>query len=126
MTTTSPAVKTGLARACGKSNLTSQELHTKAEHEAELKTVLCCQTQADCRIPRWKSEYEKLSEEYDALVQTHTTTYEQFKVREDLQRLWKVKSCVDTAARSMVCVTKEQMLQKSTYQTRHKKEGISL
>ena len=43
---------------------------------------------------------KKLSDEYDELEQAHETTYGEFKaVRDDLHRLWKVKSCVDTAAR---------------------------
>ena len=43
---------------------------------------------------------KKLTEEYDELEQAHETTYGEFKtVRDDLHRLWKVKSCVDTAAR---------------------------
>ena len=97
----------------------------KAEHEAELKQFYAARRRLTAEFPDGKVNMKKLSEEYDALVQTHTTTYEQFKsVREDLQRLWKVKSCVDTAARSMVR-TKEQMLQNQP-QTRHKKEDISL
>ena len=67
---------------------------------------------------------KKLSAEYDALEQAHETTYGEFKtVRDDLHRLWKVKSCVDTAARFNER-TEEQMLQNRP-QTRHKKEDIS-
>ena len=37
---------------------------------------------------------KKLSDEYDELEQAHNTTYGEFKtVRDDLHRLWKVKSC---------------------------------
>ena len=54
----------------------------------------------------------------------HETTYGEFKaVRDDLHRLWKVKSCVDTAARFNER-TEEQMLQNRP-QTRHKKEELS-
>ena len=70
------------------------------------------------------SRMKKLSDEYDALEQAHETTYGEFKtVRDDLHRLWKVKSCVDTAARFNER-TEEQMLQNRP-QTRHKKEDIS-
>ena len=52
------------------------------------------------------------------------TTYVEFKtVRDDLHRLWKVKSCVDTAARFNER-TEEQMLQNRP-QTRHKKEDMT-
>ena len=96
----------------------------KAEHEAELKQFYAARRRLTAEFPDGKVNMKKLSEEYDALVQTHTATYEQFKsVREDLQRLWKVKSCVDTAARFMVR-TEEQMLQNRP-QTRHKKEELS-
>ena len=38
---------------------------------------------------------KKLSDEYDELEQAHESTYGEFKaVRDDLHRLWKVKSCV--------------------------------
>ena len=65
-----------------------------------------------------------LKQEYDELEQAHNTTYGEFKtVRDDLHRLWKVKSCVDTAARFNER-TEEQMLQNRP-QTRHKKEELS-
>ncbi|RHV97157.1 mobilization protein, partial [Blautia sp. OF09-25XD] len=52
------------------------------------------------------------------------TTYGEFKtVRDDLHRLWKVKSCVDTAARFNER-TEEQKLQNRP-QTRQKKEELS-
>ena len=67
---------------------------------------------------------KKLTEEYDELEQAHNTTYGEFKtVRDDLHRLWKVKSCVDTAARFNER-TEEQMHQNRP-QTRQKKEDIS-
>ena len=51
-------------------------------------------------------------------------TYGEFKtVRDDLHRLWKVKSCVDTAARFNER-TEEQMHQNRP-QTRQKKEELS-
>ena len=50
-------------------------------------------------FPDGKVDMKKLTEEYDELEQAHETTYGEFKtVRDDLHRLWKVKSCVDTAA----------------------------
>ncbi len=62
---------------------------------------------------------KKLTEEYDELEQAHNTTYGEFKtVRDDLHRLWKVKSCVDTAARFNER-TEEQKLQNRP-QTRSK------
>lgn len=68
--------------------------------------------------------YLKLSDEYDELEQAHNTTYGEFKtVRDDLHRLWKVKSCVDTAARFNER-TEEQKLQNRP-QTRQKKEELS-
>ena len=67
---------------------------------------------------------KKLSDEYDELEQAHETTYGEFKtVRDDLHRLWKVKSCVDTAARFNEH-TEEQMHQNRP-QTRQKKEELS-
>ena len=71
-----------------------------------------------------KVDMKKLSAEYDALEQAHETTYGEFKtVRDDLHRLWRVKSCVDTAARFNER-TEEQMLQNRP-QTRQKKEELS-
>ena len=50
-------------------------------------------------FPDGKVDMKKLSDEYDELEQAHNTTYGEFKtVRDDLHRLWKVKSCVDTLA----------------------------
>ena len=69
-------------------------------------------------------DMRKLSAEYDRLEQEHSTTYGEFKtVRDDLHRLWKVKSCVDTAARFQER-TAEQTLQNRP-KTRHKKEDMS-
>ena len=82
----------------------------KAEHETELKQFYAAR--------------RKLTEEYDELEQAHNTTYGEFKtVRDDLHRLWKVKSCVDTAARFNER-TEEQKLQ-NRHQTRQKKEELS-
>ena len=67
---------------------------------------------------------KKLTEEYDELEQAHETTYGEFKtVRDDLHRLWKVKSCVDTATRFNERA-EEQKLQNRP-QTRQKKEKLS-
>ena len=75
-------------------------------------------------FPDGKVDMKKLTEEYDELEQAHNTTYGEFKtVRDDLHRLWKVKSCVDTAARFNER-TEEEMLQNRP-QTRHKKEDMT-
>ena len=96
----------------------------KAEHEAELKQFYAARRKLTGEFPDGKVDMKKLSDEYDELEQAHNTTYGEFKtVRDDLHRLWKVKSCVDTAARFNER-TEEQMLQNRP-QTRHKKEDIS-
>ena len=97
----------------------------KAEHEAELKQFYAARRKLTGEFPDGKVDMKKLSAEYDELEQAHDTTYGEFKtVRDDLHRLWKVKSCVDTAARFNER-TEEQKLQNRP-QTRHKKEDISL
>ena len=96
----------------------------KAEHEAELIQFYAARRKLTGEFPDGKVDMKKLSDEYDELEQAHNTTYGEFKtVRDDLHRLWKVKSCVDTAARFNER-TEEQMLQNRP-QTRHKKEDIS-
>ena len=96
----------------------------KAENETELKQFYAARRKLTGEFPDGKVNMKKLSAEYDALEQAHETTYGEFKtVRDDLHRLWKVKSCVDTAARFNER-TEEQMLQNRP-QTRHKKEDIS-
>ena len=96
----------------------------KAEHEAELKQFYAARRKLTGEFPDGKVDMKKLSDEYDELEQAHETTYGEFKtVRDDLHRLWKVKSCVDTAARFNER-TEEQMLQNRP-QTRHKKEELS-
>ena len=96
----------------------------KAEHEAELKQFYAARRKLTGEFPDGKVDMKKLTEEYDELEQAHETTYGEFKtVRDDLHRLWKVKSCVDTAARFNER-TEEQMLQNRP-QTLHKKEDIS-
>ena len=96
----------------------------KAEHEAELKQFYAARRKLTGEFPDGKVDMKKLSAEYDELEQAHETTYGEFKaVRDDLHRLWKVKSCVDTAARFNER-TEEQMLQNRP-QTRHKKEELS-
>ena len=65
---------------------------------------------------KWNVDY--------AFYQVAPDTYGEFKaVRDDLHRLWKVKSCVDTAARFNER-TEEQKLQNRP-QTRQKKEELS-
>ena len=96
----------------------------KAEHEAKLKQFYAARRKLTGEFPDGKVDMKKLTEEYDELEQAHNTTYGEFKtVRDDLHRLWKVKSCVDTAARFNER-TEEQMHQNRP-QTRHKKEDIS-
>ena len=96
----------------------------KAEHEAELKQFYAARRKLTGEFPDGKVDMKKLSDEYDELEQAHNTTYGEFKtVRDDLHRLWKVKSCVDTAARFNER-TEEQMLQNRP-QTRHKKEDMT-
>ena len=95
----------------------------KAEHEAELKQFYAARRRLSQEFPDGKVDMKKLSEEYSTLEQTHAETYAQFKtIREDLQRLWSVKSKIDTA-RSFHERTEEQTLQNRP-QTRHKKEDI--
>ena len=96
----------------------------KAEHEAELIQFYAARRKLTGEFPDSKVDMKKLSDEYDELEQAHETTYGEFKaVRDDLHRLWKVKSCVDTAARFNER-TEEQKLQNRP-QTRQKKEELS-
>ena len=96
----------------------------KAEHEAELKQFYAARRKLTGEFPDGKVDMKKLTEEYDELEQAHETTYGEFKaVRDDLHRLWKVKSCVDTAARFNER-TEEQKLQNRP-QTRQKKEDMT-
>ena len=44
----------------------------KAEHEAELKQFYAARRRLTAEFPDGKVNMKKLSEEYDALVQTHT------------------------------------------------------
>ena len=96
----------------------------KAEHEAELIQFYAARRKLTGEFPDGKVDMKKLSDEYDELEQAHETTYGEFKaVRDDLHSLWKVKSCVDTAARFNER-TEEQKLQNRP-QTRQKKEELS-
>ena len=96
----------------------------KAEHEAELIQFYAARRKLTGEFPDGKVDMKKLTEEYDELEQVHNTTYGEFKtVRDDLHHLWKVKSCVDTAARFNER-TEEQKLQNRP-QTRQKKEELS-
>ena len=66
----------------------------KAEHEAELKQFYAARRKLTGEFPDGKVDMKKLTEEYDELEQAHNTTYGEIKtVRDDLHRLWKVKSC---------------------------------
>ena len=96
----------------------------KAEREAELKQFYAARRKLTGEFPDGKVDMKKLTDEYDELEQAHNTTYGEFKtVRDDLHRLWKVKSCVDTAARFNER-TEEQKLQNRP-KTRHKKEDMT-
>ena len=96
----------------------------KAEHEAELIQFYAARRKLTEEFPDGKVDMKKLSDKYDELEQAHETTYGEFKaVRDDLHRLWKVKSCVDTAARFNER-TEEQKLQNRP-QTRQKKEDMT-
>lgn len=96
----------------------------KAEHEAELKQFYAARRRLSQEFPDGKVDMKKLSEEYSTLEQTHAKTYDLFKtIRKDFQRLWRVKSKIDTA-RSFHKRTKEQMLQNCP-QTRHKKRTLT-
>ena len=96
----------------------------KAEHADELKMFYAARRKLTGEFPDGKVDMKKLTDEYDELEQAHETTYGEFKaVRDDLHRLWKVKSCVDTAARFNER-TEEQKLQNRP-QTRQKKEELS-
>ena len=96
----------------------------KAEHEAELIQFYAARRKLTGEFPDGKVDMKKLTDEYDELEQAHNTTYGEFKtVRDDLHRLWKVKSCVDTAARFNER-TEEQKLQNRP-QTRQKKEDMT-
>ena len=88
-----------------------------------LKQFYAARRRLSQEFPDGKVDMKKLSEEYSTLEQTHSETYAQFKtIREDLQRLWSVKSKIDTA-RSFHERTEEQTLQNQP-QTRRKKEDI--
>ena len=72
----------------------------KTEHADKLKMFYTARRKLTEEFPDGKVDMGKLSKEYDTLEQEHETTYAEFKtVREDLQRLWKVKSNIDTAVR---------------------------
>ncbi len=97
----------------------------KAEHADELKMFYTARRKLTEEFGDGKIDIKKLSAEYARLEQTHATTYAEFKtVRDDLQRLWRVKSNIDTAARFNERTEQEKLQNRP--QTRHKKEDISL
>ena len=97
----------------------------KAEHADELKTFYAARRRLTAEFPDGKVDMKKLSAEYDRLEQEHKETYDEFKsVRDDLHRLLKVRSCIDTAIQNKGR-TEEQMLQNRP-QTRRKKEDMTL
>ena len=96
----------------------------KAEHADELKTFYAARRKLTAEFPDGKVDMKKLSAEYDRLEWEHKETYNEFKsVRDDLHRLLKVRSCIDTAIQNKGH-TEEQMLQNRP-QTQHKKEELS-
>ena len=96
----------------------------KAEHADELKMFYTARRKLTEEFPDGKVDMKKLTAEYDRLEQEHSTTYSEFKtVRDDLHRLWKVKSCVDTAARFNERTEQEKLQNRP--QTRHKKEDMT-
>ena len=96
----------------------------KTEHADKLKMFYTARRKLTEEFPDGKVDMGKLSKEYDTLEQEHETTYAEFKtVREDLQRLWKVKSNIDTAVRFNQR-TAEQKLQNQP-QIRHKREDMT-
>ena len=97
----------------------------KTEHADELKTFYAARRRLTAEFPDGKVDMKKLSAEYDRLEQEHKETYDEFKsVRDDLHRLLKVRSCIDTAIQNKGR-TEEQMLQNRP-QTRRKKEDMTL
>jgi hypothetical protein len=96
----------------------------KAEHEAELRQFYAVRRKLSAEFPDGAVDMGKLTAEFDRLEEEHKAVYGEFKaVRDDLQRLWNVKTNIDTAARSNEH-TEEKMLQNRP-QTRQKKEDIS-
>ncbi len=72
----------------------------KAEHAADLKQFYAARRILQAEFPDGKVDMKKLSAEYDRLEQEHDATYAEFKsVREDSQRLWRIKTNIDTALR---------------------------
>ena len=97
----------------------------KAEHADELKTFYAARRKLTAEFPDSKVDMKKLSAEYDRLERKHKETYDEFKsVRDDLHRLLKVRSCIDTAIQNKGR-TEEQKPQNRP-QTRHKKEDMTL
>ncbi len=96
----------------------------KAEHADELKMFYTARRKLTEEFADSKIDMKKLSAEYARLEQTHDTTYAKFKsVRDDLQRLWRVKVNIDTATRFNERTEREKLQNRP--QTRHKKEDIS-
>lgn len=73
----------------------------QAEHDSELRQFYAVRRKLLKEFPDGKVDMGKLADENAQLEQTHAETYSQFQsIRNDLRRLWKVKSCVDTAAQN--------------------------
>ncbi|MGM9550353.1 MAG: MobQ family relaxase [Faecousia sp.] len=74
----------------------------KADHAAELKQFYEARRKLSAQFPDGKFDRHKLDAEYARLEQEHEETYAQFKsIREDSQKLWKIKSCVDSARKNL-------------------------
>lgn len=74
----------------------------KADHAAELKQFYEARRKLSTEFPDGKFDHHKLDTEYARLEQEHEETYAQFKsIREDSQKLWKIKSCVDSARKNL-------------------------
>lgn len=72
----------------------------KAEHAADLKQFYAARRILRAEFSDGKVDMKKLSAKYDCLEQDHAVTYAEFKsVREDSQRLWRIKTNIDTVLR---------------------------
>ena len=74
----------------------------KADHAADLKRFYEARRIISQKFPDGKYKQAVLDEEYTQLEQEHDATYAEFKsIRADSQRLWKIKSHIDTARKNL-------------------------
>ena len=74
----------------------------KAEHAADLKRFYEARRRITAKFPNGKYDSRIVDAECEKLEQEYAEIYEQFKVvRSDSQTIWKIKSHVDTARKSM-------------------------